>query len=94
MYHILMFQHGLNFRTLVSSGAEKFAAGGHVEMAPPEALIAPSAYERWKKWKQRLEDVNKESLAIGDEETLTNIQDTVGAVAFHELDGLASGVSR
>jgi len=89
-----MFQHGLIFRTLVSSGAEKFAVGSHVEMAPPEALIAPGAYERWQKWKKRLENVSKESLAIEDEDTLAVIQDTVGAVAFHEFDGLASGVSR
>jgi taspase (threonine aspartase 1) len=89
-----MFQHGLNLRTLVSSGAENFAAGSHVEMAPPGTLIAPGAYERWQKWKKRLENVNTELSAIEDEETIADSQDTVGAVVFHERDGLASGVSR
>jgi isoaspartyl peptidase/L-asparaginase-like protein (Ntn-hydrolase superfamily) len=89
----LQHQH-IIIRTLVSSGAEKFATGNHVETVLPEALISPYAYDVWRKWKQRLESADKEPLAVEDEETLADIQDTVGAVAFHEQDGLASGVSR
>jgi len=86
------FQHQhIVIRTLVSSGAKNFATGNHVETVLPEALISPHAYEVWTKWKQRLENADQEPLAEG---TLANIQDTVGAVAFHEQDGLASGVSR
>jgi len=81
-------------RTLVSSGAERFATGNDVEAVSPEGLISPHAYEVWRKWKQRLENTDTEPLAVVGEETLADIQDTVGAVAFHEQDGLASGVSR
>jgi len=89
------FQHQhIIIRTLVSSGAKDFATGNHVETVLPEALISPHAYEVWRKWKQRLENADQEPLAIGGEGALANMQDTVGAVAFHEQDGLASGVSR
>ncbi|KAF8973118.1 nucleophile aminohydrolase, partial [Flammula alnicola] len=77
--------------TLVSTGAQKFAAG-RVETVPEEALIAPNAYEQWKKWKHRLE-AGEDSSEQDNEGSLRDIQDTVGAVAFHDADGMAAGVS-
>ncbi|KAF8813801.1 N-terminal nucleophile aminohydrolase [Phlegmacium glaucopus] len=85
--------------TLVSSGAYNFAAG-QLETIPPEALITFKTYERWKKWKTRL-DSSEDSLTLIDpasqldttSEELWAIQDTVGAVAWHGSDGLAAGVS-
>jgi len=76
--------------TLVSSGAYKFAAD-QVETIPPEALITPRSYEHWKKWKTRLDSSDNSLPWIG--ERLEDIQDTVGAVAWHESDGFAAGVS-
>ena len=62
---------------------------------PPEALITPESYEHWKKWKTRL-DSSDNSLPWIDTagERLEDIQDTVGAVAWHESAGFAAGVSR
>lgn len=82
-------------RTLVSEGAYAFAiahgATENVQLVHPDALVSPRAREEWKKWKDHL---NRSS----DNETppsgLTNIQDTVGAVAFQHADGIAAGVSR
>jgi len=84
--------------TLVSSGAYNFAAD-RVETIPAEALITPKTYEHWKKWKNRLDSssdtnsstwINQHDTA---DERLDDIQDTVGAVAWHGSDGLAAGVS-
>jgi len=81
--------------TLVSSGACNFAAD-RVETVPAEELITPKTYEHWKKWKNRLDSSDDSStwLASGTtHERLEDIQDTVGAVAWHGSDGLAAGVS-
>jgi taspase (threonine aspartase 1) len=82
-------------RTLVSSGASNFASDHRVETIPAEVLITPKTYEHWKKWKTRLDssDGSSTGLDTGDER-LEDIQDTVGAVAWHGSDGLAAGVSR
>jgi taspase, threonine aspartase, 1 len=88
----------MGHRTLVSSGASKFAANHRVETIPGEALITPKTYEHWKKWKNRLNSSDDSSTWINQldtaDERLGDIQDTVGAVAWHGSDGLAAGVSR
>ena len=85
------------YRTLVSSGAYNFAAD-RVETIPAEALITPKTHEHWKKWKNRLDSSDDSSTWINQLDTaddrLEDIQDTVGAVAWHGSDGLAAGVSR
>ena len=85
------------YRTLVSSGAYNFAAN-RVETIPTEALITPKTYEHWKKWKTRLDSSDDSSTWTNQLDTvgerLEDIQDTVGAVAWHGSDGLAAGVSR
>lgn len=85
------------YRTLVSSGAYNFAVD-RVETIPAEVLITPKTYEQWKKWKNRLDSSDDSSTWINQRDTayerLEDIQDTVGAVAWHGLDGLAAGVSR
>jgi isoaspartyl peptidase/L-asparaginase-like protein (Ntn-hydrolase superfamily) len=82
-------------RTLVSSGAHNFASTRGVRTVPPESLITPSAKGKWEKWMSRRE---RPSVGIGEEkeaaEGLMDLQDTVGAVAFREADGVAAGVSR
>ena len=79
------------YRTLVSSGAYNFAAD-RVGTILPEALITPKSYELWKKWKNRL-DFSDDSSSWADER-LEDVQDTVGAVAWHESYELSAGVSR
>jgi taspase (threonine aspartase 1) len=77
-------------RTLTSDGARSFALT-HVERTqtiPSESLVSPRALEEWKKWKDRLQD------AAQDGPTSSYMQDTVGAVAHHHMDGMAAGVSR
>lgn len=59
---------------------------------PAGDLITALAKEKWQKWKERLESYNCESEEGSS--GLMDLQDTVGAVAFHETDGVASGVSR
>lgn len=62
-----------------------------------ESLIASTALDQWTKWKKRLENTDsKEAMTVGDDiqTGLRDIQDTVGAVAFHNRDGIAAGVSR
>ena len=85
-------------RTLVSSGASDFAVHHRVETLPAEALITSKTYEHWKKWKNRLDSSDDSSTWINQldaaDERLEDIQDTVGAVAWHGSDGLAAGVSR
>lgn len=86
------------YRTLVSSGAYKFAVG-QAGTIPPESLITPRTYEHWKKWKNRLDSsedarINQDGQLHTADERLEDIQDTVGAVAWHGSDGLAAGVSR
>ncbi|KDR75208.1 hypothetical protein GALMADRAFT_98482 [Galerina marginata CBS 339.88] len=77
--------------TVVSSGAHKFATG-KVETVTPDTLITASAHRLWTKWKARLESLDAASQLVEDT-SLNNIQDTVGAVAFHPTDGFAAGVS-
>jgi len=79
--------------TLVSSGASNFAADHRVETIPADALITPKTYDHWKKWKNRLDSSDDSSTWLATDERLEDIQDTVGAVAWHESDGLAAGVS-
>lgn len=85
-------------RTLVSSGASNFSADHRVETIPADALITPKTYDHWKKWKNRLDSSDDSSTWINQldnpDERLQDIQDTVGAVAWHRSDGLAAGVSR
>ena len=57
---------------------------------PAKALITASANEKWQKWKEELES----SSCSVDSGGLMDLQDTVGAVAFHGVDGVAAGVSR
>jgi taspase (threonine aspartase 1) len=62
-----------------------------------ESLIAPTALDQWTKWKKRLENTNSQEAMTTDDDIQTglrDIQDTVGAVAFHDRDGMAAGVSR
>ena len=57
--------------------------------------MTPKTYEHWKKWKTRLDSSDDSSTWLDTaDERLEDIQDTVGAVAWHESDGLAAGVSR
>ncbi|KAF9482151.1 N-terminal nucleophile aminohydrolase [Pholiota conissans] len=81
--------------TLVSLGARKFAEERGLEVLPQEALVAPNARNQWKKWKQRLANIHSEEVMnVDDIQTgLRDVQDTVGAVAFHSRDGMAAGVS-
>ncbi|CAA7261698.1 unnamed protein product [Cyclocybe aegerita] len=82
--------------TLVSSGAHTFATARGVESVDPSTLITPSARSQWEKWKARLDSTDEPSgslLRDEEEEGLTDVQDTVGAVAFHTDDGFAGGVS-
>lgn len=64
-----------------------------VQTVAPETLISPSASGQWKKWKGRWD-----SAAVvppdDEEEGMKDRQDTVGAVAFHPIEGVAAGVSR
>lgn len=79
-------------RSLVSEGARSFAAlnAPSVQTVSPEILKSPRAEADWKKWKARIEGPNT---AVG-EDTLTAMQDTVGAVSWHTGEGMAAGVSR
>lgn len=71
-----------------------------VPLVPPESLIAPSANERWKKWKYKLEQAESSTTRdqreqdLMGEEGLMDMQDTVGAVGFCVEDDTAAGVSR
>jgi len=80
------------FRTLVSTGAYSFAASRGVPTVPAEALITAPAKEKWQRWKEKLESssTRKEAASGG----LMDLQDTVGAVAFQGIGGIAAGVSR
>ncbi|KAG6831691.1 hypothetical protein H0H92_008334 [Tricholoma furcatifolium] len=83
--------------TLVSSGAHSFAMAeaqrGIVDTVPAESMISQKAKDNWIKWKARLygeipSDGMEESASLSD------IQDTVGAVAFRNGEPMAAGVSR
>jgi len=82
-------------RTLVSEGARTFAADNSaqitIETVPPESLVSPKAREEWMKWKARLESSSADQT---DAASIMDIQDTVGAVACQNIDGVAAGVSR
>jgi taspase (threonine aspartase 1) len=80
-------------RTLVSAGAYSFASSRGVPTVPATALITASAKEKWQKWKDKLESSNYEHKEA-EPGGLMDLQDTVGAVAFHETGGVAAGVSR
>ncbi|KAJ7072156.1 asparaginase [Mycena amicta] len=72
--------------TLVSMGAQAFArqSAPHL-LVPPESMITQRTQKQWETWKDRL-------AAASDGADM--IQDTVGAVAWHEASGeIASGVS-
>ena len=60
---------------------------------PAKALITASANEKWQKWKEELESSSC-AYKEADSGGLMDLQDTVGAVAFHGVDGVAAGVSR
>jgi taspase, threonine aspartase, 1 len=80
--------------TLVSNGAYQFARDVYdkdlEQIIHPESLITQSAQETWQKWKNRME--NKTSPM--PEQRLSDIQDTVGAVAGASQGDIAAGVSR
>ncbi|PPR05836.1 hypothetical protein CVT26_010116 [Gymnopilus dilepis] len=82
---------------LVSGGAQTFAMNaGNIEVVPPDALVSPTARATWEKWKARMdapEDISSILDENNPEESLQNIQDTVGAIAFSPESGLAAGVS-
>lgn len=59
---------------------------------PAETLITAAAKEQWQKWKKRLESSNPDHEEA--DSGRSDLQDTVGAVAFCETDGVAAGVSR
>lgn len=84
-------------RTLVAAGARKFAHG-RVETVPDDALIAPAAREQWERWTRRLAaSARGAEVADADEPVASDVrdvQDTVGAVAFHRTGRMAAGVSR
>lgn len=77
--------------TLVSEGARQFALSqpSSAHLVSRESLVSPQAEERWRVWKCRFASSDPSSLSGN----LNDIQDTVGAVAWHESDGMAAGVS-
>ena len=79
-------------RTLVSEGARQFALSqpSSAHLVSLESLVSTKAEERWRVWKRRFVSPDPPPLS----EHLDDIQDTVGAVAWHESDGMAAGVSR
>ncbi|KNZ72915.1 Threonine aspartase 1, partial [Termitomyces sp. J132] len=89
--------------TLVSEGAHSFAvsentrheqeqATNAIETVPPESMISPKAKDEWTKWKARLDHISSD-IDMSDPTSLTDIQDTVGAVAYRIGDTVAAGVS-
>ncbi|KAF8160804.1 nucleophile aminohydrolase [Crassisporium funariophilum] len=58
----------------------------------PETLISARAKGQWQQWKQRLDH---DTVAVSPDhamlQDLADIQDTVGAVAWHATDGVAAG---
>ncbi|KAF8070624.1 asparaginase [Lyophyllum atratum] len=80
---------------LVAEGARKFAAANStrlaVETAPLDSLVSPKAREDWLKWKARIESPDADQTVPTT--CLTDIQDTVGAVACQNADAVAAGVS-
>ena len=79
-------------RTLVSDGAHQFAASRGIETVPPKSLVSPRANADWEKWKHRLESSDTLEDSFGSESS--EMQDTVGAVAWDNDARLAAGVSR
>ncbi|KAG6837498.1 hypothetical protein H0H93_008423 [Arthromyces matolae] len=86
--------------TLVSEGAYSFAidkctkhaSQNPIDIVAKGSLISPKAREQWTKWKTRLDNIS--STDINDPTGLTDIQDTVGAIAYQKGDTIAAGVSR
>lgn len=85
---------------LASNGAYHFSTTRGITGVPQESLIASNALANWQKWKSRLENpihpisiTNSENL---ETEVLDDVlmQDTVGAIALLEGEGMAAGVSR
>jgi isoaspartyl peptidase/L-asparaginase-like protein (Ntn-hydrolase superfamily) len=75
---------------LVAEGARSFAAARNFDMVDTELLVSPTARTEWQSWRMRHQSLNQPLSSS----SLTDIQDTVGAVAL-SLDGdLAAGVSR
>ncbi|KAG5341438.1 hypothetical protein C0989_010548, partial [Termitomyces sp. Mn162] len=90
-----------NDATLVSEGAHSFAvsentrheqeqATNAIETVPPESMISPKAKDEWTKWKARLDHISSD-IDMSDPTSLTDIQDTVGAVAYRIGDTVAAG---
>ncbi|KAG6866709.1 hypothetical protein C0991_011368 [Blastosporella zonata] len=88
--------------TLVSDGARSFAAAkcASLEIVTPESMISPKAKDDWMKWKARLDGAASslaDTTAMSTDSgfvNFTDIQDTVGAVAYGNGDTIAAGVSR
>ncbi|KAF9529185.1 nucleophile aminohydrolase [Crepidotus variabilis] len=85
--------------TLVSNGAHLFATFRGVLGVPPESLISPAARVNWQKWKTRLENSYTDASSPkiqhqqDDKDEEMSMQDTVGAIACLEGQGVAAGVS-
>ncbi|KZV86225.1 N-terminal nucleophile aminohydrolase [Exidia glandulosa HHB12029] len=78
--------------TLVGEGARQFASQYGVELVDPETLVAPHARELWEKWSVRLAEVEA-GATLTEDEKMGGMQDTVGAVAWVEGEGMAAAVS-
>ena len=70
-------------------------------MVPPEELVTPRALADWRMWKRRLEEhLHPASIPVPvpvpvpPTRGLTDVQDTVGAVALDAQGATAAGVSR
>lgn len=83
-------------RTLVSTGAEKFAKKHNPNLiVPAESLISKQAKDDWRTWLDRLEsDSSCAPSPTEHEGGRPSTQDTVGAVSIGPDGSLAAAVSR
>ncbi|KAL4255002.1 Threonine aspartase 1 [Abortiporus biennis] len=91
--------------TLVSTGAYSFCASHGIPTLPAgSSLVSPRAHSQWCNWKKRLEEAqsdpshsmtfsNSQHPPSGTRQENTMMQDTVGALAFDNVGGIAAGVS-
>ncbi|KZS98704.1 N-terminal nucleophile aminohydrolase [Sistotremastrum niveocremeum HHB9708] len=79
--------------TLVSTGAEKYAASSSVTLTDETSMITPKAREVWQSWRE------KRALALANDQIesvpFDNVdpQDTVGAIAMSSDLSVAAGSS-
>ncbi|KAK2464249.1 hypothetical protein APHAL10511_003706 [Amanita phalloides] len=83
--------------TVVSDGAQDLVirAGFDVQSVHPDELVTPRAKGDWTKWKELLVAASESGNVTNDAQMpgLDDLQDTVGAVAWVDGDGVAAGVS-